>query len=59
MSEPTLENHVRWLGLEDDPHDALGSFQPELMRMWPISNRVNTPKNDDPSLLDPVPELAA
>jgi len=24
------------------------------MRMWPISTRVNQPKNDDPSILDPI-----
>jgi len=29
------------------------------MRMWPISKRVNTPKNDDPKLLDPVTDEAA
>jgi hypothetical protein len=26
--------------------------------MWPISKRVNTPKNDDPSLLDVMEEAA-
>jgi hypothetical protein len=29
----------------------------DLMRMWPISTRVNKPENDDPSILEPV-ELA-
>jgi hypothetical protein len=24
------------------------------MWMWPISNRVNKPENDDPSILDPI-----
>jgi hypothetical protein len=28
------------------------------MRMWPISTRVNKPKNDDPSILQPI-ELSA
>jgi hypothetical protein len=27
------------------------------MRMWPISTRVNTPENDDASLVEPI-ELA-
>jgi putative SOS response-associated peptidase YedK len=29
----------------------------DLMRMWPISTRVNKPENDDPSILEPT-ELA-
>jgi len=29
----------------------------DLMRMWPISTRVNKPENDDPSIVEPV-ELA-
>ena len=28
-----------------------------LMRMWPISTRVNKPENDDPSIVEPI-ELA-
>lgn len=53
------EHCARWLGVEPDPHDLLISFPAERMRMWPISKRVNSPHNDDPSLLDPVPEAAA
>jgi hypothetical protein len=30
----------------------------ELMRMRPISTRVNKPENDDPSILDPIEALA-
>lgn len=44
----------RWLGLEPDPRDLLKSFSAELMTMWPVSTRVNTPKNDDESLIEPV-----
>jgi hypothetical protein len=29
-------------------------FPPELMRIWPISTRVNKPENDDPSILDAI-----
>jgi hypothetical protein len=29
----------------------------DLMRMWPISARVNKPENDDPSIVEPI-ELA-
>jgi hypothetical protein len=32
-------------------------FPADLMRMWPISTRVNKPESDDPSILKPI-ELA-
>jgi putative SOS response-associated peptidase YedK len=47
----------RWLGTEPDPRDLLQSFPSELMAMWPISTRVNSPSNDDEHLLDEI-ELA-
>jgi hypothetical protein len=40
-----------------DPHDLMRPFLAGLMRMWPISTRVNKPENDDPSIVDPI-ELA-
>ncbi len=48
------EDFDRWLGLEPDPHDVLRPFPSELLRMWPISTRVNSPSNDDEGLLDEV-----
>ena len=51
--------YERWLGLEPDPHDLLVPFPSELMAMWPISKRVNSPDNDDEQLLDQIPLLAA
>ena len=48
------EDYDRWLGIEPDPRDLLRPFPAELMRLWPISTRVNAPKNDDPDLLVPV-----
>jgi|1186.fasta_scaffold495885_1 putative SOS response-associated peptidase YedK len=48
------EDYDRWLGIEPDPRDLLRPFPAGLMRMWPISTRVNSPKNDDPDLLAPV-----
>jgi putative SOS response-associated peptidase YedK len=42
----------RWLGSEPDPRELLFSYPPAPMTMWPISSRVNSPNNDDPSLLD-------
>ncbi len=47
-------DYDRWLGTEPDPRDLLRPFPAEVMRMWPISTRVNSPRNDDPSLLEPV-----
>jgi len=45
----------RWLAnIEPDPRDLLVPFPPELMRMWPISMRVNKPEHDDPAILDQV-----
>jgi putative SOS response-associated peptidase YedK len=43
-------DYARWLGEEPDPRDLMGPFPAELMRMWPISTRVNKPENDDPQL---------
>jgi putative SOS response-associated peptidase YedK len=47
------EQYDRWLSDEPDPRDLLQSYPAQLMRMWPISTRVNKPENDDPSLLIP------
>jgi putative SOS response-associated peptidase YedK len=46
--------HERWLGAEPDPNDLLTPFLPEPMVMWPVSTRVNSPDNDDASLLEPA-----
>ena len=32
-----------WLGTEPDPRDLLEPFPSELMAIWPISTRVNSP----------------
>ena len=44
----------RWLGRAPDGRDMLRPFPAELMTMWPVSTRVNTPKNDDEDLLRPA-----
>jgi putative SOS response-associated peptidase YedK len=49
--------YERWLGEEPDPGDLMRPFPSRLMRMWPISTRVNKPEIDDPSIVEPV-ELA-
>src|SRR5215468_324911 len=50
-------DYVRWLGDEPDPHDLVRPFPAALMRMWPISTRVNKPENDDASIVEAI-ELA-
>jgi putative SOS response-associated peptidase YedK len=47
-------DYARWLSEEPDPRDLMRPFPAELMRMCPISTRVNKPENDDPSILDPI-----
>jgi putative SOS response-associated peptidase YedK len=48
------KDYVRWLDVEPDPHDLMRSFPADMMRMWPISTRVNKPENDDPSIIEPL-----
>jgi putative SOS response-associated peptidase YedK len=52
------EDYTRWLSDESDPSDPMRLFPAGLMRMWPISTRVNKPENDDPSIIEPI-ELAS
>jgi putative SOS response-associated peptidase YedK len=52
------EDFARWLGENPDPRDLMRPYPAELMRIWPISTRVNKPENDDPSILQPA-ELVA
>ena len=47
-------SYERWLGEEQDPCDLLAPLSAVLMVMWPVSTRVNSPDNDDSSLLDPA-----
>jgi len=46
-------NYARWLGEEPNPREVMRPF-PAVMRMWPISARVNKPENDDPSIVEPI-----
>ena len=48
------EAYTRWLSDEADPRELMRPFPAGLMRMWPISTRVNKPENDDPSIIEPV-----
>jgi putative SOS response-associated peptidase YedK len=47
-------DYARWVSEEPDPRDLMRSFPADLMRMWPISTRVNKPENDDPSIVEPI-----
>ena len=40
--------------IEPDSRDLLVPFPSELMKIWPISTRVNKPTNDDEGILDPA-----
>jgi putative SOS response-associated peptidase YedK len=47
-------DYACWLSDEPDPCDLMCPFPAGLMRMWPISTRVNKPENDDPSIVEPI-----
>jgi putative SOS response-associated peptidase YedK len=47
-------DYDRWLGPETDARDLMKPFPADLMTMWPVSTRVNSPRNDDATLLDPI-----
>ena len=43
-----------WLsGSADDAHSALKPYPADSMVAWPVSRRVNTPKNNHESLIEP------
>src|SRR5262249_48107718 len=45
----------RWLpGSPDDARQALRPYPAELMAAYPVSTRVNDPKNDDAALITPA-----
>ena len=47
-------DYTRWLSDEPDPRGLMRPFPASLMRMWPISTRVNKPENDDASIVEPI-----
>ena len=49
------EDHEAWLtGTPAEARAALKSYDAGLMLAWPVSTRVNSPKNDDAQLLERV-----
>ena len=50
-----FERYARWLDLADESvFDLLVPYPAEEMVAYPVSTRVNTPKNDDPALIEPL-----
>jgi len=50
-----LEDHDAWLqGSADEARTVLRPYPADLMVAYRVSPRVNTPKNDDPQLIEPV-----
>jgi putative SOS response-associated peptidase YedK len=45
------EDRERWLK-GPNPAELLKPYPAELMTMWPVSPKLNSPKNDSPDLLD-------
>ena len=50
------QHHTAWLGETEDGNlkQLLVPYPADQMQMWEISPRVNSPKNDDPSLWESV-----
>jgi putative SOS response-associated peptidase YedK len=48
------EHHAKWLGEIEDGNlkELLEPYPADQMKIWPISQRVNSPKNDDPTLVE-------
>ena len=55
----TPVDDARWLGGESDPSELMRPYPAELMRMWPVSTRVNKPDNDDASIIEPIERAAS
>jgi putative SOS response-associated peptidase YedK len=50
------EDHDAWLGgSAADARAALQPYPADLMVAYPVSTRVNSPKNNDSALLAPIP----
>jgi putative SOS response-associated peptidase YedK len=54
------EDHEAWLhGTKEEARAVLAQYPADLMDAYPVSTRVNSPKNDDEQLIEPAdPEKA-
>ncbi len=51
------ETYARWLDpANESVFELLVPYPAEEMVAYPVSTRVNTPKNDDPALIEPLPQ---
>ncbi|MGH9576263.1 MAG: SOS response-associated peptidase [Terriglobales bacterium] len=49
------ETYARWLDpANESPFELLAPYPAENMIAYPVSTRVNSPKNDDPALIEPL-----
>ncbi len=48
------EDYARWLSKDPDPADLMVPFPSELMKIWPVSMRVNSVRHQEADLLDPI-----
>ncbi len=48
------KDYARWLGEDPDPADLMVPFLSELMKIWPVSTRVNNVRNQESNLLEPI-----
>ncbi len=57
------EHEEEWLDSDQSEPERLtallGPYPAREMEAYPVSSRVNSPSNDSPDLLDPVPTRAA
>jgi hypothetical protein len=55
LTKVTVTETAQLVGrLRRKPKSLLVPYPADQMRMWEISPRVKSPKNDDPSLLEPI-----
>jgi putative SOS response-associated peptidase YedK len=47
------EHHEAWLSGEAGK-EILVHYPADAMKAWPISSRVNSPKNNDPEIIMPI-----
>ena len=45
------ENYERWLSADESAAEIIESYPPEQMKIWPVSTRVNTVKNEGGDLI--------
>src|SRR5215207_4274055 len=48
------ENRDRWLDPQSAPDDLLRPYPADQMTMWPVSSKVNSPKNEGRELIEPI-----